>query len=103
MTIFADAFQKGTDNSIMKFIFERQANNTMLKGELHNLWSKGPLELHFFFPNFCLGYDWVITDLCMQFIYKVKQQQQQQKKMCIFFFPILVAKLLRSEFRKVEN
>lgn len=98
MTIFADAFQKGTDNCIMKLVFERQANNTMLKVELHDLGSIGSLELHFF-SNFCLGYDLEITYLFIQFIYKVKQQQPKS----VFFFPILVAELLRSEFRKVEN
>lgn len=59
MTIFADAFQKGTDNSIMKFIFERQANNTVLKGELHDLGSRAPLELHLFFQIFALDMPWI--------------------------------------------
>lgn len=31
MTVFADAFQRGPDDSLMNFIFESQASNSMLQ------------------------------------------------------------------------
>lgn len=31
MTVFADAFQRGPDDSLVNFIFESQASNSMLQ------------------------------------------------------------------------